>query len=153
MRCSWFSDIRHIDLDSYAQGGSFLEWTGTLDGVLGLDFDTVIPGHGAVSTRDDVVKFRADLQAMRDRVAALIHPDQSRRADPDGRDEGAGRRDVRDRLRLACDGLSAEPAEGRLSAVSADGRADRGVDASDAFGALDRRLAGSFPPGSFRRYR
>ena len=56
----------------YAQGGSFLEWTGTLDGVLGLDFDTVIPGHGAVSTRDDVVKFRADLQAMRDRVAALI---------------------------------------------------------------------------------
>ncbi|HLF10512.1 MAG TPA: hypothetical protein VJA26_04805, partial [Gammaproteobacteria bacterium] len=56
----------------YAQGGSFLDWTGTLDGALKLDFDTVIPGHGPVSTRADVVKFRADLQTMRDRIAALI---------------------------------------------------------------------------------
>jgi glyoxylase-like metal-dependent hydrolase (beta-lactamase superfamily II) len=56
----------------YAQGGSFLDWTRTLDGALQLDFDTVVPGHGPVSTRADVVKFRADLEAMRDRVAALI---------------------------------------------------------------------------------
>jgi glyoxylase-like metal-dependent hydrolase (beta-lactamase superfamily II) len=35
----------------YAQGGSFLDWTKTLDGVLALDFDTVIPGHGPVSTK------------------------------------------------------------------------------------------------------
>ena len=57
----------------YAQGGSFLDWTRTLDGALALDFDTVIPGHGPVSTRADVVQFRADLEAMRDRVAELIH--------------------------------------------------------------------------------
>ena len=57
----------------YAQGGSFLDWTRTLDGALALDFDTVIPGHGPVSTRADVVKFRADLEAMRTRVAQLIH--------------------------------------------------------------------------------
>jgi cyclase len=56
----------------YAQGGSFLDWTGTLDGALTLDFDTVIPGHGPVSTRDDVVKFRADLQTMRDRIAGMV---------------------------------------------------------------------------------
>ena len=56
----------------YAQGGSFLDWTGTLDGVLKLDFDTVVPGHGPVSTKADVVKFRADLEAMRDRIAGLI---------------------------------------------------------------------------------
>jgi cyclase len=56
----------------YAQGGSFLEWTRTLDGVLTLKFDTVIPGHGPRSTRDDVVKFRADLETMRNRVAALV---------------------------------------------------------------------------------
>jgi glyoxylase-like metal-dependent hydrolase (beta-lactamase superfamily II) len=62
----------------YAQGGSFLEWTDTLDGVLELDFDTVIPGHGPVSTRDDVVKFRADLEAMRDRIAALIRDGASK---------------------------------------------------------------------------
>jgi glyoxylase-like metal-dependent hydrolase (beta-lactamase superfamily II) len=57
----------------YAQGGSFLEWTHTLDGVLTLDFDTVIPGHGPVSARADVVKFRADVEAMRTRVAHLLH--------------------------------------------------------------------------------
>jgi glyoxylase-like metal-dependent hydrolase (beta-lactamase superfamily II) len=57
----------------YAQGGSFLDWTHTLDGVLTLDFDTVIPGHGPVSTRPDVVKFRADVDAMRTRIAELIH--------------------------------------------------------------------------------
>ena len=56
----------------YAQGGSFLDWTRTMDGMLSLDFDTVIPGHGPVSTRDDVVKFRADVEAMRNRVAAMV---------------------------------------------------------------------------------
>jgi glyoxylase-like metal-dependent hydrolase (beta-lactamase superfamily II) len=56
----------------YAQGGSFLEWTATLDRILELDFDTIIPGHGPVTTRDELVRFRADLEAMRDRIAALI---------------------------------------------------------------------------------
>src|SRR5580765_4059703 len=56
----------------YAQGGSFLDWTKTLDGVLALDFDTVIPGHGPVSTKDDVAKFRADLETMRNRLASMI---------------------------------------------------------------------------------
>jgi cyclase len=56
----------------YAQGGSFLDWTKTLDGVLSLDFDTVIPGHGPVSTKADVVKFRSDLETMRNRLAGLI---------------------------------------------------------------------------------
>ena len=56
----------------YAQGGSFRDWTATLNGVLTLDFDTVIPGHGPISTKDDVVKFRDDLTTMRDRLAGLI---------------------------------------------------------------------------------
>lgn len=56
----------------YAQGGSFLEWTDTLDGVLQLDFDTVIPGHGPVTTREEMVRFREDLAAMRARIAELI---------------------------------------------------------------------------------
>jgi glyoxylase-like metal-dependent hydrolase (beta-lactamase superfamily II) len=62
----------------YAQGGSFLDWTKTLDGALALDFDTVIPGHGPVSTRDDVVKFRADLETMRNRLAGLIRAGTSK---------------------------------------------------------------------------
>jgi cyclase len=56
----------------YAQGGSFFEWSKTLDGVLKLDFDTIIPGHGPVSTRNDLVKFAADLKTMRDRLVGLI---------------------------------------------------------------------------------
>ena len=56
----------------YAQGGSFLEWTATLDRVLELDFDTIIPGHGPVTTREELVRFRADLEAMRSRIAELI---------------------------------------------------------------------------------
>jgi len=62
----------------YAQGGSFFEWTKTLDGALRLDFDTVIPGHGPLSTKDDVVKFRADLETMRTRLVDLIKAGKTR---------------------------------------------------------------------------
>ena len=56
----------------YAQGGSLMEWTKTIDGVLTVKFDTVIPGHGPVSTRDDVVTFRGNMEKMRTRMVALI---------------------------------------------------------------------------------
>jgi cyclase len=56
----------------YAQGGSFIEWSRTLERVLALDFDTVIAGHGPVATRDDLVRFKADLETMRARVARAI---------------------------------------------------------------------------------
>jgi glyoxylase-like metal-dependent hydrolase (beta-lactamase superfamily II) len=56
----------------YVQGGSFLDWSKTMDEMLKLDFDTVIPGHGPVSTRADVAKFRADLETMRTRLVGLI---------------------------------------------------------------------------------
>jgi glyoxylase-like metal-dependent hydrolase (beta-lactamase superfamily II) len=56
----------------YAQGGSFFDWTKTLDAALTLDFDTVIPGHGPVSTKADVAAFRADVDTMRTRLAGMI---------------------------------------------------------------------------------
>ena len=56
----------------YAQGGSFNDWSVTLDRMLALDFDTVIPGHGPVSTRADVIRFRADLDTMRNRLTSLV---------------------------------------------------------------------------------
>jgi cyclase len=62
----------------YAQGGSFLDWTKTLDGLLTLDFDIAIPGHGPVSTKDEVVKFRADVEAMRNRIAAMVRQGKSK---------------------------------------------------------------------------
>ena len=56
----------------YAQGGSFFDWTKTLDGALQLDFDTVIPGHGPVSTKADVAQFRNEIEALRNRLVAMI---------------------------------------------------------------------------------
>jgi len=68
---------RNIYVD-YAQGGSFLDWTSTLDGALALDFDTIIPGHGPLSTRADLVQFNADVAAMRDRIGELIRSGASK---------------------------------------------------------------------------
>ena len=56
----------------YVQGGSFLDWTRTLDGVLKLDFDTVIPGHGPVTNKAALVQFRSDIETMRTRLVSLI---------------------------------------------------------------------------------
>lgn len=57
----------------YANGGSALEWTKTLDAVLKLDFDIAIPGHGPISDRAGILKFRNEFQAMRDRISAMVH--------------------------------------------------------------------------------
>jgi glyoxylase-like metal-dependent hydrolase (beta-lactamase superfamily II) len=66
---------RPLNLPIYAdynQGGSLLDWAKTLDGVLTLDFDTIIPGHGALATKADLVKFRADVANMVSRVGGMV---------------------------------------------------------------------------------
>jgi glyoxylase-like metal-dependent hydrolase (beta-lactamase superfamily II) len=62
----------------YVQGGSFFEWSKALEGTLKLDFDTVIPGHGPVATKADLVKFKADLETMRGRLAGLVRGGSSK---------------------------------------------------------------------------
>ena len=62
----------------YAQGGSFMEWSKTLEGTLGLDFNTVIPGHGPVSAKADVVQFKSDLETMRSRLIDLIRKGETK---------------------------------------------------------------------------
>jgi len=49
-------------------GGSIKEWAQTLQKALQNDFDTVIPGHGPVSKRVDLVKFVQTMATLRDRV-------------------------------------------------------------------------------------
>ena len=61
-----------------AQGGSFIEWSRTLDRTLALDFDTVIPGHGPVATKADLARFAADLATMRGRLTDLIRKGTSK---------------------------------------------------------------------------
>jgi glyoxylase-like metal-dependent hydrolase (beta-lactamase superfamily II) len=62
----------------YVQGGSFKAWSNTLAGVLALDFEQIIPGHGPVATRADLMKFKSDLETMRERLTDLIRRDTTR---------------------------------------------------------------------------
>jgi len=62
-------------LIDYPGGGSLLEWPKTLDAVMNdksLDFDTVIPGHGPVSKKADLLTYRNNADKMRTRVQTLI---------------------------------------------------------------------------------
>jgi cyclase len=62
-------------LIDYPGGGSLLEWPKTLDAVINdksLDFDTVIPGHGPVSKKADLLTYRNNADKMRARVQTLI---------------------------------------------------------------------------------
>lgn len=49
-------------------GGSIKDWDGTVRRMLALDFDTVIPGHGAVSKKADLVKWIDTIAAVREQV-------------------------------------------------------------------------------------
>jgi glyoxylase-like metal-dependent hydrolase (beta-lactamase superfamily II) len=60
------------ELIDYSGGGSSKEWTSTLDAVLQLDFDAVVPGHGTVTTKQELRKFRDSTLKLRTRVHELI---------------------------------------------------------------------------------
>jgi glyoxylase-like metal-dependent hydrolase (beta-lactamase superfamily II) len=59
-------------LIDYLGGGSVVEWTKTLDAVLKLDFDTVIPGHGPVTNKAGLLAYRNNVEKLRNRAAGLI---------------------------------------------------------------------------------
>ena len=63
--------IRASPFIDYASGGSALEWDKTLDAILQLPFDTVIPGHGPVAQREDLVRWKRDFETLRSRVRQL----------------------------------------------------------------------------------
>jgi cyclase len=60
------------ELIDYAGGGSGKEWTSTLDSALMLPFDTVVPGHGPVTTRAEMAKFRGSTVTLRNRVHEML---------------------------------------------------------------------------------
>ncbi len=72
----------------YANGGSAAEWSATLDGLLTLDFDTVIPGHGPVLTKRDVRTFQEKFQKLILRMTRLM-------------DSGVSRNDIVERLDIS----------------------------------------------------
>jgi glyoxylase-like metal-dependent hydrolase (beta-lactamase superfamily II) len=56
----------------YSAGGSAIEFISTIDKLLAIDFDTVIPGHGRVMNKDDVRAYRARFAEMNRRMRALV---------------------------------------------------------------------------------
>jgi cyclase len=58
-----FSNGRYPNIDLEA-GGSVREWVGTIDRLLDLDFDRVIPGHGPVTDRDALRAFQAFMRQL-----------------------------------------------------------------------------------------
>jgi cyclase len=64
-------------LIDYNGGGSVVEWTKTLDEAMKLDFDTVIPGHGNVTTKAGLLAYRNNVEKLRNQVSALIHQGKS----------------------------------------------------------------------------
>jgi glyoxylase-like metal-dependent hydrolase (beta-lactamase superfamily II) len=59
-------------LVDYPGGGSAKEWPQTIQGVLGLDFDQVVPGHGPVGTKADMRKFYDTSNRLKTRVHEMI---------------------------------------------------------------------------------
>ncbi len=51
-----------------ANGGSIKDWDKTIERVLQMDFDTVIPGHGEVSKKADLVKWMQTVATVRGQV-------------------------------------------------------------------------------------
>ena len=49
----------------YSAGGTIVEWDKTIERALQLDFDIVIPGHGPVAKKADLVKWVQTIAALR----------------------------------------------------------------------------------------
>ena len=66
------------ELVDYPGGGSAKEWPQTIAGVLTLDFDQVVPGHGPVGTKADMRKFHDTSTRLKNRVHDMITQKKSK---------------------------------------------------------------------------
>jgi len=66
------------ELIDYPGGGSAKEWTSTLDSALQLDFVNVVPGHGNVTSKAEMRKYRDSTLRLRNRVHELIAQKKTR---------------------------------------------------------------------------
>ncbi len=65
-------------LIDYPGGGSIVEWIKTIDAAMAaLDFDKVIPGHGAVTNRAGLQTYRDNVVKLRDVIAAMVKQGKS----------------------------------------------------------------------------
>jgi cyclase len=67
-----FVVLPRVPAIDYTNGGTTLGWVPTIDNILKLDFDTVIPGHGPVAKRADLERFKQRIQTLQTRTRELI---------------------------------------------------------------------------------
>jgi cyclase len=58
-------------LIDYSSGASGVEWTRTIDAALALDFETVIPGHGPVMKREDLIKWKQSFELVKEQARQM----------------------------------------------------------------------------------
>jgi glyoxylase-like metal-dependent hydrolase (beta-lactamase superfamily II) len=62
-----------LPLIDYPGGGSLVEWPKTLDKAMAFwDFDTVIPGHGAVTNKAALMAYRTNADALRTKIQQQV---------------------------------------------------------------------------------
>jgi glyoxylase-like metal-dependent hydrolase (beta-lactamase superfamily II) len=66
------------ELIDYSGGGSAVEWPGTLRSALQLDFDTVVPGHGPMATKQQMAAFRESSMRLVARVREMNRAKKSK---------------------------------------------------------------------------
>jgi len=59
----------HID---YPEGGSAAGWVDAVYDILKLDFDTAIPGHGRLLTKDEVREYAHKMETMNERMKDIV---------------------------------------------------------------------------------
>jgi len=65
-------------LIDYSGGGSLKEWAATLDAAMKIDFDTVIPGHGPIAKKADMLTYRNNVEKLRTEITGMIRQNKSR---------------------------------------------------------------------------
>jgi glyoxylase-like metal-dependent hydrolase (beta-lactamase superfamily II) len=56
---------------NYGDGGSWTDWTISIDEILKMDFDNVVPGHGSMIGKQRLVEIREKFGALMARVRAM----------------------------------------------------------------------------------
>ncbi len=64
-------------LVDHAGGGSAKEWTATLDKVLALDFETVVPGHGTVTNKQALREYRGTSARMTEVLTQMVRQNRA----------------------------------------------------------------------------
>ncbi len=66
-----------VQLIHYAAGGSARAWPRTIDEILKLPFETVIPGHSAATDRAALVAYRDETIRLKDMVREMNRQERS----------------------------------------------------------------------------